>query len=105
MAWIYLFIAGFLEPVWAGLLKAASNNVTMLNITLAVISAAASLTMLTLALRGLPLAIAYPVFTGMGSVGAVAVTYYSGQTVISMQLVIGVALIVVGITLLATVKG
>jgi quaternary ammonium compound-resistance protein SugE len=70
MAWLYLFVAGVLEVVWAYAMK-QSQGFTRLwpsVITLGVM--AGSFALLSLAMRTLPLGTAYTIWTGIGAVGS-----------------------------------
>ncbi len=70
MAWVLLFIAGAFETAWAIALKEA-EGFTRPGATLAFVAAlVASMVLLALALRDLPLGTGYAVWTGTGAVGA-----------------------------------
>lgn len=69
MAWTVLILAGLAEVGWAVGLK-YTEGFTRLGPTLATVAAmAASLGLLGLALRSLPLGTAYAMWTGIGTVG------------------------------------
>ena len=69
MAWFILLVAGLFEIGWAVGLK-YSDGFTRLWPSLGTVAAmAASLGLLGLALRSLPLGTAYAVWTGVGTVG------------------------------------
>lgn len=71
MAWIVLFVAGLFEVGWAVGLK-YTNGFTRLWPSLGTVAAmAASLFLLSVALKSLPLGTAYTVWTGVGAVGTV----------------------------------
>lgn len=71
MAWFILFIAGIFETVWAVGLKHSEGFTRLWPSVLTVVAMAISLYLLAIALRSLPLGVAYPVWTGIGAVGAV----------------------------------
>ncbi|MCK9907699.1 multidrug efflux SMR transporter [Microbacteriaceae bacterium K1510] len=71
MAWIILLAAGLFEVVWAVGLKAANGRPVILAVTIAAMIA--SVVLLYLALRDLPLGTAYAIWTGIGAVGTVLV--------------------------------
>ena len=71
MAWLYLFLAGLLEIGWAIGLKYTDGFTRLVPTTLTVISMVASLGMLGLALKALPLGTAYAIWTGIGTIGTV----------------------------------
>jgi quaternary ammonium compound-resistance protein SugE len=69
MAWFLLFAAGILEIGWAVGLKFTQGFTRPLPTVLTVLSMAASLLLLGLALRTLPLGTAYAIWTGIGTIG------------------------------------
>lgn len=69
MAWFVLFVAGLLEVGWAVGLKYTEGFTRPLPTALTVLSMAASLALLGLALRTLPLGTAYAIWTGIGTIG------------------------------------
>ena len=69
MAWVVLFVAGLLEVAWAVGLK-YTEGFTRLWPTVGTVTALiASMALLGVALRTLPLGTAYAVWTGIGTVG------------------------------------
>lgn len=73
MHWLYVVVAGVLETVFAILLK-QSDGFTRLWPSLGfVVAAAASFSLLSLALRALPVGTAYAVWTGIGAAGTAIV--------------------------------
>ena len=71
MAWLYLLVAGLLEVGWAVGLKYTDGFTRIVPTTLTVLSMVASLGMLGLALKALPLGTAYAIWTGIGTIGTV----------------------------------
>jgi len=71
MTWIILILAGLLEVVWAVGLKYTEGFTKLIPSTLTLAAMAASVGMLGLALRTLPLGTAYAIWTGIGTVGTV----------------------------------
>ena len=69
MAWTYLFIAGLLEIGWAIGLKYTEGFTRLVPTVLTVASMTASIALLGLALRELPVGTGYAVWTGIGAVG------------------------------------
>ena len=97
MAWFYLLIAGILEVTWATGMK-ASEGFTRPWISLAtVIGMIASFYFLALALRSLPLGVAYTVWTGIGAVGTVLVGALVFQESRDPMKLICIAVIIAGI--------
>jgi quaternary ammonium compound-resistance protein SugE len=72
MAWIYLFAAGLFEIGWAIGLKYTQGFSRLVPSLLTLASMAVSLGLLGLALKTLPLGTAYAVWTGIGTIGTVA---------------------------------
>ncbi|WP_308418647.1 quaternary ammonium compound efflux SMR transporter SugE [Chitinimonas arctica] len=97
IAWIILLLAGLLEVAWAVGLK-YSAGFTRLWPSLATVAAmAASVALLGLALRTLPLGTAYTVWTGIGAVGTVILGMLLFGEPISPARLLCVSLIVIGI--------
>lgn len=69
MAWLLLFLAGLLEIGWAVGLKYTAGFSRLVPTVLTTASMVASLGLLGLALRTLPLGTAYAIWTGIGTVG------------------------------------
>lgn len=69
MAWIVLLIAGLLEIGWAVGLKYSDGFTRLTPSVVTVLTFAASLVLLGIAVRTLPLGTAYAVWTGIGTVG------------------------------------
>ena len=72
MAWLYLILAGALEVAWAFGLKKYGLKFTPGSIA-TVIGVIVSFWLLHLAMKSLPLGIAYPVWTGIGAIGSAIV--------------------------------
>lgn len=68
-AWILLGLAGVLEIGWAVGLKYTQGFTRPVPTVLTVVSMIASMTLLGLAVRNLPIGTAYAVWTGIGTVG------------------------------------
>jgi quaternary ammonium compound-resistance protein SugE len=69
MAWFLLSLAGLLEVGWAVGLKYTEGFTRPTPTVLTVISMIASLGLLGLSLRSLPLGTAYAIWTGVGTLG------------------------------------
>jgi quaternary ammonium compound-resistance protein SugE len=69
MPWLYLLLAGLFEIGWAVGLKHTMGFTRPLATVLTVAAMLASLGLLGLALKSLPLGTAYAVWTGIGTVG------------------------------------
>ena len=69
-AWVILIIAGMLETVWAIGLKYSQGFTRPRPTIITVIAMAASMYLLAVAMKSLPVGTAYAVWTGIGAVGA-----------------------------------
>ncbi|MDO8977703.1 MAG: quaternary ammonium compound efflux SMR transporter SugE [Afipia sp.] len=69
MAWTMLFVAGLLEIGWAIGLKYTDGFTKLMPSVLTIISMIASVILLGLSLKTLPVGTAYAVWTGIGTVG------------------------------------
>jgi quaternary ammonium compound-resistance protein SugE len=72
MAWVYLFIAGLLEVGWAVGLKYTVGFTKLVPSALTLLCMTASIGLLALALKTLPMGTAYAIWTGIGAVGTAA---------------------------------
>ena len=73
MAWIYIFVAGVLETVWAFTMKKSDGFSLFIPTAITIVTMIASFGLLSLAMKTLPLGTAYMVWTGIGAVGAFVV--------------------------------
>lgn len=97
MAWALVIIAGLFETGFALSLKASDGFSRPLPSVLFVVFAAASFTLLSLALRTLPVGSAYAVWTGIGAAGTtVAGMLFLGESTEVLKLV-SIVLIVAGV--------
>jgi len=97
MAWIYLFIAGILEVVWAIGLKYTEGFSKLWPSVVTVTAMAVSFYFLAQALKTLPVGTGYAVWTGIGAVGTAILGMAFFSDSISPGRIISIALIVGGI--------
>ncbi len=69
MAWVYLFVAGVFEIVWATGLKYTEGFTQLWPSVGTVLAMGVSFWFLSLALKTIPMGTAYAVWTGIGAVG------------------------------------
>ena len=106
MAWVVLFCAGLLEIGWAIGLKFTAGFTRPLPSILTVMCMIASLGLLGLALRSLPLGTAYAVWTGVGTVGTAIAGIVLLREPATAPRLLCIALILAGIAgLKLTVRG
>lgn len=70
MAWVWLSLAGALEVVWAVGLKYTDGFTRTVPSVITLSAMAASVYLLALAVRTIPIGTGYAVWTGIGAVGA-----------------------------------
>jgi quaternary ammonium compound-resistance protein SugE len=73
LMWTILFGAALLECVWAISFKQSDGFTRPWPAVVGVVTAVASIVLLAIALRSLPVGTAYAVWTGLGAVGVVIV--------------------------------
>jgi quaternary ammonium compound-resistance protein SugE len=97
MAWVFLFIAGLLEIGWAIGLKYTEGFTRLTPSVLTIGAMVASVALLGLALRELPVGTGYAVWTGIGTVGTAILGIYLFQEPATALRLGCIALIVAGI--------
>lgn len=101
MVWLVLVVAGLFETVWALALK-ESHGFSRPGPTLLFVAAlAASMVLLAVALRDLPVGTGYAVWTGIGAVGAAVAGMVLLDEPVSLNRVVPITLVAVGIVWLA----
>ncbi|ELJ8443859.1 multidrug efflux SMR transporter [Vibrio cholerae] len=97
MAWLILFLAGTCEIAWAIGLKYSEGFSKPLASVATLSALVISFVLLGIALRTLPLGVAYGIWVGIGAVGtALAAAFLFGETLTLIKL-ISLFLIVAGI--------
>lgn len=102
MAWFYLIIAGALEVAWAAGLKKLGIGFSWTLGVLTLVALIASLIALYAAMARLPLGIAYPIWTGIGSVGSVLVGVMAFNQNLSMAGIAGLIFLMIGMFLIGS---
>ncbi len=97
MAWILLVIAGLLEVTWAIGLKYTEGFTRLWPSVGTLAAMAASVWLLAIAMRTLPVGTAYAVWVGIGAVGTVALGIVLFGEAASAARLASVALIIAGI--------
>ena len=101
MAWLVLVVAGLLETVWALALKESDGFSKLGPSVLFAVACVASMVLLAIALRSLPVGTGYAVWTGVGAVGAaIAGMVFLGDAAV-LNRILPIGLIAVGIVWLA----
>lgn len=97
MAWLLLFVAGLFEVGWAVGLKYADGFTKLWPSLWTAASMAASIFLLAMALRTIPLGTGYAVWTGIGAMGTVifGIVYFGEST--DLLRMGSIALILIGL--------
>lgn len=105
MAWTALLIAGVLEVVWAFTMKHSDGFTRFAPTLVTLIALLASLGLLSIAMRELPLGTAYTIWTGIGAIGAFLVGVFVLGEPASLARLTAALLIVSGILLMKLSPG
>ncbi len=97
MAWLVLFVAGLLEVGWAVGLKYSAGFTRLVPSLLTAVALVASMGLLAIALRTLPLGTAYAVWTGIGTIGTALLGMLLFKEPATVARLLCISLIVVGI--------
>ncbi len=97
MAWTYLLIAGVLEIGWAVGLKYSDGFTRPLASSLTIVAMIASMYLLALAARKIPIGTAYAVWTGIGAAGAFVFGIWLFREPVTAVRIICVTMILAGI--------
>jgi quaternary ammonium compound-resistance protein SugE len=100
MAWIVLVCAGLMEIVWAFSMKKSAGFTLLWPTAITVAAMLASVALLSVSMKTLPLGTAYTVWTGIGAVGAfLAGVAFLGEAATPPR-ILAAALIVAGIVMM-----
>lgn len=108
MAWVVLFIAGLFEIGWAIGLKYTEGFTRPVPTALTALSLLASMGLLGLAVRTLPIGTAYAVWTGIGAAGTVilGIVLFKEPATVARLLCVGLILAgIVGLRLVSREAG
>jgi quaternary ammonium compound-resistance protein SugE len=97
MSWFILLLAGLFEVGWAVGLKYTDGFTRPLPTLLTVAAIIASLALLGLAMKELPLGTAYAIWTGVGAIGTVIAGIILIGEALSLLRIASVALIICGL--------
>lgn len=105
MAWFFLTLAGFFEIVWAIALKYSEGFSKLWPSIITVVGMAISIYFLALALKTLPLGVAYSVWTGIGAIGTVILGMILFEESKEVLKIVFILMIVAGIVGLKLITG
>lgn len=100
MSWILLFFAGIFEVVWAVAMKQSDGFTRITPSIITLLGMVASVVLLAISMKSLPLGTAYTVWTGIGAIGAFIVgLLFLGEPAHTLRL-IAASMIVIGLLLM-----
>ncbi|MDH4557011.1 multidrug efflux SMR transporter [Pseudomonas sp. BN417] len=97
MAWIFLLVAAVFEVLFAMGMKYAEGFTRPWPSLLVVVAAVAGIYFLTLSMRVLPVSIAYPIWTAIGTLGTVLLGFLLLGEALTPAKLVSVGLIVAGV--------
>ena len=97
MRWLMLILAGIFEVTWACSMKYSNGFMVIVPTIITIMGYIASAIFLSIAMKNLPLGTAYAMWTGIGIVGTSILGIFLFREKLSVQQVICIFLIVVGI--------
>ncbi len=97
MAWFYLALAALFEIIFAMSMKYAEGFTRLLPSAITLASIVATVTFLTLAMRSLPVSVAYPIWTAAGILGTVALGHLLLGEPLTLLKVLSAAAIIAGV--------
>ena len=97
MSWVYLFIAGIFEIVWAIALKYSNGFKNLIPSIVTVIGMIISFGFLSISLKNLSVGTAYAIWTGIGAVGTVIIGAILFKDIISPIKILFLVMIIGGI--------
>ena len=100
MAWVYLLTAGILEIIWAFAMKQSHGFTRIVPSVITVVAAIASIVLLSISMRTLPLGTAYAIWTGIGAFGAFLIGIMVLGEAASLPRIAAAILIVSGLVLM-----
>ncbi len=105
MSWIYLFIAGITEIVWAVGLKFADGFTNLVPSLITLVFIVISFLLFATAMKTIPIGTAYAVFTGIGAAGTAVVGIVLFNENASVEKMFFLLLLLVGIVGLKVLDG
>ena len=97
LSWLYLVIAGISEIVWALGMKYTDGFTKILPSSIVLLFMLISVICLALAIKEIPISVAYAIWVGIGTMGAVIGGMLLFKEEINLKQLICLALIIIGI--------
>jgi quaternary ammonium compound-resistance protein SugE len=105
MSWFYIIVAGCFEVIWAYYLKSSNSFSELYPTIILTTSLAASLFFLSLAMRVLPMDVAYISWVGIGCVGTFLINMIIYDNTRSFLSIVAVILIILGVVMIKADSG
>lgn len=96
-AWIFLALAAVFEVIFAVSMKFSAGFTQIVPTTVSILGAVGGFIFLTLAMKSLPVSVAYPIWTACGTLGTLLFGYLLLGESASFLKLLSVALIVAGV--------
>ena len=96
-AWLYLGIAALFEVVFAVSMKASDGFTRPLATAVTLVSVLGGIVFLTMAMKTLPVGVAYPVWTAVGTLGTVLIGFLLFGESLTVFKGFGLAAIMIGV--------
>ncbi|WP_299370989.1 multidrug efflux SMR transporter [uncultured Tateyamaria sp.] len=94
MAWFYLALAAVFEVTFAMSMKYADGFTNLRASLITVVAVILGIGFLTLALRDLPVSVAYPIWTAVGTLGTVTLGYlFLGEALTPLKVLSALAIV------------
>ena len=94
MAWFYLALAAVFEVTFAMSMKYADGFTNLRASLITVVAVILGIGFLTLALRDLPVSVAYPIWTAVGTLGTVTLGYlFLGEALTPLKAISALAIV------------
>ncbi len=97
MSWVYLFIAGIFEIVWAIALKYSNGFKNLIPSIITIVGMIISFGFLSISLKNLSVGTAYAIWTGIGAIGTVIMGVILFKDIISPIKILFLIMIIGGI--------
>ena len=97
LAWVYLIVAGLLEPCWVIALSKSEKLRNAKWTFILIVTMTASMYLLSIAMASLPVGVSYSVWTGIGAVGTLIAGILLYKEPVSRIRILFIFMIVAGI--------
>lgn len=100
MTWLYLAVAIIVEVIASSALKTSIGFTKLVPSMIAIIGYIISLYFLSLALKYIPIGIAYAIWSGVGIVALACIGYFLYKQTLDIAAMIGLGFIILGVVII-----